>query len=58
MLVMVSNDIKSRFGTAVRTQRKRLGISQEELAGRAGLHRVGLWVSGAKVQRTVAPDCA
>src|SRR6267142_1309330 len=39
MLVMVSNDIKSRFGTAVRTQRKRLGISQEELAGRAGLHR-------------------
>ncbi len=36
---MVSNDIKSRFGTAVRTQRKRLGISQEELAGRAGLHR-------------------
>jgi len=39
MLVMVSNDIKSRFGTAIRTQRKRLGISQEELAGRAGLHR-------------------
>src|SRR5436190_107868 len=36
---MVSNDIKSRFGTAVRTERKRLGISQEELAGRAGLHR-------------------
>ena len=36
---MVSTDIKSRFGTAVRTERKRLGISQEELAGRAGLHR-------------------
>jgi len=36
---MVSSDIKSRFGTAVRTERKRLGISQEELAGRAGLHR-------------------
>jgi len=36
---MVSNDIKSRFGTAIRTQRKQLGISQEELAGRAGLHR-------------------
>src|SRR3954469_7355884 len=39
MLEMVSTDIKSRFGTAVRTERKRLGISQEELAGRAGLHR-------------------
>jgi CheY-like chemotaxis protein len=36
---MVPNDIKTRFGTAVRTERKRLGISQEELAGRAGLHR-------------------
>lgn len=32
-------DIKSRFGSAVRKQRKNLGISQEELAGRAGLHR-------------------
>src|SRR6476620_7077013 len=34
-----STDIKSRFGTAVRSRRKHLGISQEELAGRAGLHR-------------------
>src|SRR5882672_11142045 len=32
-------DIKNRFGTAVRSRRKRLKISQEELAGRAGLHR-------------------
>jgi len=32
-------DIKNRFGTAVRSRRKHLGISQEELAGRAGLHR-------------------
>lgn len=32
-------DIKSRFGTAVRARRKGLGISQEELADRAGLHR-------------------
>lgn len=32
-------DSKTRFGAAVRAQRKRLGISQEELAGRAGLHR-------------------
>jgi len=39
MFEMVSTDIKSRFGTAVRTERKRQGISQEELAGRAGLHR-------------------
>ena len=36
---MVASDIKGRFGTAVRTRRKNLGISQEELAGRAGLHR-------------------
>src|ERR1022692_3145166 len=32
-------DIQSHFGTAVRTRRKHLGISQEELAERAGLHR-------------------
>src|SRR5215468_9020106 len=36
---MLPSDIKTRFGTAVRSRRKRLGISQEELAGRAGLHR-------------------
>ena len=36
---MSKTDIKGQFGTAVRTRRKRLGISQEELAGRAGLHR-------------------
>jgi CheY-like chemotaxis protein len=36
---MISTDIKNRFGTAIRSRRKRLGISQEELAGRAGLHR-------------------
>jgi transcriptional regulator with XRE-family HTH domain len=32
-------DIQSHFGTAVRARRKHLGISQEELAERAGLHR-------------------
>jgi CheY-like chemotaxis protein len=32
-------DIKSRFGTAIRSRRKGLGLSQEALAGRAGLHR-------------------
>jgi CheY-like chemotaxis protein len=32
-------DVKKPFGTAVRQWRSRLGVSQEELAGRAGLHR-------------------
>src|SRR3979409_242689 len=36
---MAIPDIQGQFGTAVRARRKRLGISQEELAGRAGLHR-------------------
>src|SRR6476660_2859793 len=32
-------DVKVSFGAAVKSRRNRLGISQEELAGRAGLHR-------------------
>lgn len=32
-------DVKKAFGTSVRAWRNRLGISQEELAWRAGLHR-------------------
>lgn len=37
---MVANvEVQRRFGTVVKHQRSRLGISQEELAGRAGLHR-------------------
>jgi transcriptional regulator with XRE-family HTH domain len=32
-------DIKERFGHAVRKRRQELGISQEELADRAELHR-------------------
>jgi CheY-like chemotaxis protein len=32
-------DVKTAFGTSVRAWRKRLGISQEELAERAELHR-------------------
>jgi CheY-like chemotaxis protein/DNA-binding XRE family transcriptional regulator len=32
-------DVKKQFGAAVRFHRDQLGISQEELAGRAGLHR-------------------
>jgi len=32
-------DIRVRYGIAVRKRRSELGISQEELAGRAELHR-------------------
>jgi transcriptional regulator with XRE-family HTH domain len=32
-------DIKQRFGLAVKQRRRELGISQEELSFRAGLHR-------------------
>src|SRR5271163_2941715 len=32
-------DVTKPFGVSVRTWRSRLGISQEELGGRAGLHR-------------------
>lgn len=38
---MVTSDLK-RFGARVRTERERLGISQEELAARVGLHRTYL----------------
>ena len=34
-----SFDVRKPFGSSVRSWRNRLGISQEELAGRAGLHR-------------------
>src|SRR5436305_13407082 len=33
------HDVKWSFATVLRACRDRLGISQEELAGRAGLHR-------------------
>src|SRR5437762_12318139 len=33
------HDVKWSFATVLRAFRGRLGISQEELAGRAGLHR-------------------
>lgn len=33
------SDIKKRFGRAIRQRRYELGISQEELSFRAGLHR-------------------
>ena len=39
-LLFVPNvDVKKNFGSSVRTWRKRLGISQEQLAERAELHR-------------------
>ena len=36
---MAKSDLKHLFGSSVKSWRGRLGISQEELAGRAGLHR-------------------
>src|SRR5258707_15409982 len=36
---MRKGEVIVQFGTAVKSRRHALGISQEELAGRAGLHR-------------------
>lgn len=36
---MTIGDLKRLFGTAIKSKRSELGISQEELADRAGLHR-------------------
>jgi transcriptional regulator with XRE-family HTH domain len=33
------DDIRARFGRAIRKRRLELGISQEDLADRAGIHR-------------------
>lgn len=35
-------DIRERFGDAVRHRREELGLNQEELAHRAGIHRTYL----------------
>jgi transcriptional regulator with XRE-family HTH domain len=35
-------DIRERFGYAVRAQREKLDLTQEELAERAGIHRTYL----------------
>ena len=35
----MTNTILTKFGNEIRKQRKSLGLSQEELAARAGLHR-------------------
>ena len=36
---MAANDLKALLGRAIKAYRTALGISQEELAHRAGLHR-------------------
>lgn len=36
---MIAGDLKRLFGTTIKSKRSELGISQEELADRAGLHR-------------------
>jgi transcriptional regulator with XRE-family HTH domain len=36
---MNTSEIRKRFGDAIRAERLNLGISQEELAFRCGLHR-------------------
>jgi len=36
---MTDADLKALFGTTIKTKRSELGMSQEELADRAGLHR-------------------
>src|SRR5258708_20449390 len=35
----IDRDLQARFGAVVRTCRQRIGITQEELAWRANLHR-------------------
>ena len=46
----LNRDLSSKFGLRVRTLRKTLGISQEELAERAGVHRtyIGMIERGEK----------
>jgi transcriptional regulator with XRE-family HTH domain len=39
MPTVVRTELLVTFGTVVRRQRQLLGISQEELAGRVGVHR-------------------
>ena len=36
------SDIRERFGFAVKTRREELDLTQEDLAGRAGIHRTYL----------------
>jgi transcriptional regulator with XRE-family HTH domain len=36
------SDVRERFGDAVRARREELGLTQEDLADRAGIHRTYL----------------
>jgi transcriptional regulator with XRE-family HTH domain len=38
----IKPDIRERFGFAVKTRREQLGLTQEQLAGQARLHRTYL----------------
>ena len=42
LLPRTDRDLQNRFGAVVRIYRKRLGLSQEELAWRADMHRTYL----------------
>lgn len=39
MVVNMKREVLIKFGKKVREERVKLGLSQEELAGRAGVHR-------------------
>jgi transcriptional regulator with XRE-family HTH domain len=36
------SDVRERFGFALKARREELGLTQEDLAGRAGIHRTYL----------------
>ena len=38
----ITPDVRERFGFAVKARREELGLTQEELAGKAGIHRTYL----------------
>jgi transcriptional regulator with XRE-family HTH domain len=38
-IIMIGTGIEQRFGIVVRQARRKLGLTQHELASRAGLHR-------------------
>ena len=48
-------EIEKLFGTVIRTHRERLGVSQEEFAGIAGVHRTYMSsIERGKVQVSIA----
>jgi transcriptional regulator with XRE-family HTH domain len=42
MKIQKKGDIRERFGFAVKARREELGLTQEDLAGKAGIHRTYL----------------